>query len=250
MHPLQRTLTGTVGQQYGTPHVILSWIENSGDLNQNLSTPFHSSGENLASPTPPTNASGLGALFQRQDKEMTHMPSFHSQLGTGLLVQKTQRWLFEVVNHHSQHAHLSTRIQPHFWNILVLQPEYYIPSKSLECEVGGEISSSNSNMQSAASFAPHSRNFPGWTKWLKKNPDKSWDVLMPPSFHMVPVITLGSTAPTEQSTGRGSSSPAPVGRMNCQKSEWKMTPINFLGNRLLTEIQTQKKQNLDMALVS
>jgi len=45
--------------------------KNYGDLNeQNLSTPFYSSDENLASPTPPTNASGLGALCQRQDKEM------------------------------------------------------------------------------------------------------------------------------------------------------------------------------------
>lgn len=110
---------------------------------------------------------------------------------------------------------------------------------------------------------------------------------MPPSFHMVPVVTLGSfdsTMDTEQSTGRRSSSPAPERTKFCREE----TPCNhyasllhlyqyspqhcfcvcarpvfpsqywvgsiaenrksenwptgfFLGNRFLTEIQTQKR---------
>ena len=110
---------------------------------------------------------------------------------------------------------------------------------------------------------------------------------MPPSFHMVPVVTLGSfdsTMDTEQSTGRRSSSPAPERTKFCREETpcnhyasllhlyqyspqhcfcvcvrpvfpsqyWvgsiaenrksEKWPTGFLlGNRFLTEIQTQKR---------
>lgn len=75
MDPLQKKIKGKNGGStvLYPPHMSSCSREskNYGNLNkQNLSTQFHASDENLASPTPATNASGLGALCQRQDKEM------------------------------------------------------------------------------------------------------------------------------------------------------------------------------------